>query len=85
MDAECRRRLHPVGRPPPPATRKLLQERLESAGFVDVEVFTAKQPFGLWAKDEKLKSWLDGPLNSSGRNRGLCHVAYGRKPHSVAQ
>jgi hypothetical protein len=35
-----------------PQSEELLRRRLEKAGFVDVQSFTLKQPFGPWAKDE---------------------------------
>jgi hypothetical protein len=35
-----------------PQSEELLRERLEKAGFVDVQSFTLKQPFGPWAKDK---------------------------------
>ncbi|KAI5792668.1 S-adenosyl-L-methionine-dependent methyltransferase [Pyronema domesticum] len=34
---------------------QLLKDAIENAGFVDVNVVTAKQPFGPWAKDERMK------------------------------
>jgi hypothetical protein len=35
-----------------PASEQLLRKRLEKAGFVDVQSFTLKQPFGPWPKDK---------------------------------
>jgi hypothetical protein len=32
-------------------SEELLRARLEQAGYVDVQSFTLKQPFGPWAKD----------------------------------
>jgi hypothetical protein len=43
------------GRPAP--TEELLRERLEKAGFVDVQSFTLLQPMGPWAKD-KYEPWV---------------------------
>jgi hypothetical protein len=43
------------GRPAP--TEQLLRERLEQAGFVDVQSFTLLQPMGPWAKD-KYNPWI---------------------------
>jgi SAM-dependent methyltransferase len=43
-----------IGRPQ--ATEKLMRSRLEDAGFVDVNVTMAKQPFGPWPKDKRLKN-----------------------------
>jgi hypothetical protein len=34
------------------ASEELLRERLEKAGFVDVQAFTFFLPFGPWAKDK---------------------------------
>jgi predicted TIM-barrel fold metal-dependent hydrolase len=39
----------------PNATPQLLRERLEDAGFVGVEITSAKQPFGPWPKDSQRK------------------------------
>jgi hypothetical protein len=35
-----------------PQSEELLRERLEKAGFVDVQSFTLRLPIGPWAKDE---------------------------------
>jgi ubiquinone/menaquinone biosynthesis C-methylase UbiE len=37
-------------------SEELLRERLEQAGYVDVQSFTLKQPFGPWAKD-RYETW----------------------------
>jgi hypothetical protein len=42
-----------IGRPTVDATR--VKEILEKGGFEDVQVTTLKQPFGPWAKDERMK------------------------------
>ncbi|KAA8896239.1 S-adenosyl-L-methionine-dependent methyltransferase [Sphaerosporella brunnea] len=42
-----------MGRPPP--TVELLQRRLRTAGFVDIQAFAYKQPLGPWPKDPRLK------------------------------
>jgi hypothetical protein len=34
------------------ASEELLRERLETAGFVDVQSFTLQLPIGPWAKDK---------------------------------
>jgi hypothetical protein len=39
-----------------PQSEELLRERLEKAGFVDVQSFTLRLPIGPWAKDE-YKPW----------------------------
>lgn len=39
-----------------PATGALLRQRLEVAGFVDIQVFSFKQPFGRWPKDQRMKT-----------------------------
>ena len=39
-----------------PATGALLQQRLEAAGFVDIQVSSFKQPFGSWPKDQRMKA-----------------------------
>jgi hypothetical protein len=36
-------------------SEELLRTRLEDAGYVDVQSFTMKQPFGPWAKERELK------------------------------
>jgi hypothetical protein len=33
-------------------SEEIVRERLEKAGYVDVESFTLRQPFGPWAKDK---------------------------------
>lgn len=38
-----------------PVTAELLQERLEEAGFKEVEVVAYRHPFGPWSKDPKMK------------------------------
>jgi hypothetical protein len=38
------------------ATAETLKQRLEEAGFVDVEVVTGKQPFGPWPKEKHMKT-----------------------------
>jgi hypothetical protein len=43
-----------TGRAPP--SEDLLRERLEKAGFVDVQSFTFRLPVGPWAKD-KYEPW----------------------------
>jgi hypothetical protein len=40
----------------PAASEELLRERLEKAGFVDVQSFTIRLPYGPWAKD-KYEPW----------------------------
>jgi hypothetical protein len=35
-----------------PASEELLRERLEKAGYVDVQTFTLHIPSGPWAKDQ---------------------------------
>ncbi|CCX16289.1 Similar to tRNA1(Val) (adenine(37)-N6)-methyltransferase; acc. no. Q87SB8 [Pyronema omphalodes CBS 100304] len=40
----------------PQATAEALKQHLEEAGFVDVEVVTEKQPFGLWPKEKHMKT-----------------------------
>jgi hypothetical protein len=40
----------------PQATGKMLKDRLEKAGFVDVVVRDIKQPFGPWPKEKRLKN-----------------------------
>jgi hypothetical protein len=35
-------------------SEKLLRERLENAGYVDVQSFTIRLPLGPWAKDRYL-------------------------------
>ncbi|KAF8533825.1 putative TAM domain methyltransferase [Trichophaea hybrida] len=42
-----------IGRPP--ATDAILKERLEKAGFVDIQVVNVRQPMGPWPKDQRLK------------------------------
>jgi hypothetical protein len=37
------------------SSEELLRTRLEDAGYVDVQSFTIKQPFGPWAKDREVK------------------------------
>lgn len=39
----------------PPITSGVLPARLRAAGFVDIHSFELKQPFGVWAKEERLK------------------------------
>ncbi|KAF8544207.1 S-adenosyl-L-methionine-dependent methyltransferase [Trichophaea hybrida] len=39
----------------PNATQQILRERLERAGFVDIEITSAKQPFGPWPKESQRK------------------------------
>jgi hypothetical protein len=43
-----------------PASEELLRERLEKAGFVDVQSFTMRLPMGPWAKD-KYEHYIDAP------------------------
>jgi hypothetical protein len=42
-----------IGRPP--ATEAILRERLAKAGFQDIQIKSFKQPFGPWAKDQRMK------------------------------
>jgi hypothetical protein len=46
--------LEKMGRPQ--ATPAMLKERLENAGFVDVQIVTGKQPFGPWPKEKRMKT-----------------------------
>jgi len=39
----------------PPITSGVLPERLRAAGFVGIQAFELKQPYGVWAKEERLK------------------------------
>jgi hypothetical protein len=39
-----------------PPSEELLRERLEKAGYVDVQTFTVRLPIGPWAKD-KYELW----------------------------
>ena len=43
-----------IGRPA--ATSTQMKKYLVDAGFVDIEVTDAKQPYGPWPKDRKLKT-----------------------------
>jgi hypothetical protein len=42
--------MNATGRPAP--NEELLRERLEKAGYVDVQSFTLRLPLGPWAKDK---------------------------------
>jgi hypothetical protein len=42
-----------MGRPHP--THEFLKNHLEKAGFEDVQMVTAKEPFGPWPKDPRMK------------------------------
>jgi AraC-like DNA-binding protein len=42
-----------IGRPPPELEK--IKAILEEAGFEDVQTFTAKEPFGPWPKEPRLK------------------------------
>jgi len=42
-----------MGRPCP--TRESMIEHLKRAGFINVQLYAGKQPFGIWPKDRRLK------------------------------
>lgn len=48
-----REALEKMGRPHP--THEFLKNQLENAGFEDVQMLTAKEPFGPWPKDPRMK------------------------------
>jgi hypothetical protein len=51
--ARLREALEKMGRPHP--THEFLKNILEKAGFEDVQMLTAKEPYGPWPKDPVLK------------------------------
>jgi hypothetical protein len=58
-----------TGRTPP--SEELLRERVEKAGFVDVQSFTFRLPVGPWAKDRY------EPWNSTRHKREIIHADSG--------
>jgi hypothetical protein len=52
------------------ASEELLRDRLEKAGFVDVQSFTLRMPMGPWAKDKYVYSTV-APRSSTYSPRGV--------------